>query len=101
LISYLDRFRAWNRPALVSFGENDSVVRSSRHRYGDTERRGNIEFRVIPGGCHITPCREEPVEISKLRPIRDFLERNLASPDDESLYRESPETLNPNLVAGE
>jgi len=101
LISYLDRFRDWNRPALVSFGENDSVVRFSRHRYRDTERMGNIEFRVIPGGCHITPCREEPVEISKLRPIRDFLERNLASPDDESLYRESPEVPNPNLVAVE
>jgi pimeloyl-ACP methyl ester carboxylesterase len=101
LISYLDLFRTWGKPVLVSFGENDSVVRSSRHRYRDTERRGNIEFQVIPGGCHITPCREEPVEISKLRPIRDFLERNLASPDDESLYRESPEVPNPNLVAVE
>ncbi|MQY82251.1 alpha/beta fold hydrolase [archaeon] len=101
LINYIDRFSTWGRPVLVSFGENDSVVRASKQRYGGTERMGNIEFRVIPGGCHITPCREEPVEISKLRPIRDFLERNLASPDDESLYRESPEVPNPNLVAVE
>ena len=101
LISYIDRFSSWGRPVLVSFGENDSVVRSSRHRYRDTERMGNIEFRVIPGGCHITPCREEPVEISKLRPIRDFLERNLASPDDDNLYRDYLEIPDPKLVAEE
>ena len=101
LISYVDRFSTWGRPVLASFGENDSVVRASKQRYRDRERMGNIEFRVIPGGCHITPCREEPVEISKLRPIRDFLERNLASSEDESLYREYPEVPNPNIVADE
>ena len=99
--SYIDRFSAWGRPVLVSFGENDSIVRSSRQRYGDGERMGNVEFRVIPGGCHITPCREEPVEISKLRPIRDFLECNLASPDDDIMYREYLDVQNPNLVAEE
>ena len=101
LINYVDRFSSWGRPVLVSFGENDSVVRASRQRFGDTEKIGNIEFRVIPGGCHITPCREEPVEVSKLRPIRDFLERNLISPDDDSLYREHPEVPNPHIVVGE
>lgn len=101
LINYIDRLSSWGRPVLVSFGENDSVVRASRQRFGDTEKMGNIEFRVIPGGCHITPCREEPVEVSKLRPIRDFLERNLASPDDDSLYREYPEVPNPHIVVGE
>jgi len=101
LISYVDRLSSWGRPALISFGENDSVVRASRQRYGDSERIGNVEFRVIPGGCHITPCREEPIEISKLRPIRDFLERNLISPDDDSLYREHPEIPNPHIVVGE
>ncbi len=101
LINYVDRFSSWGRPVLVSFGENDSVVRASRQRFGDTERIGNIEFRVIPGGCHITPCREEPVEVSKLRPIRDFLERNLASPDDDIMYREYLDVQNPNLVPGE
>lgn len=101
LINYVDRFSSWGRPVLVSFGENDSVVRASRQRFGDTERIGNIEFRVIPGGCHITPCREEPVEVSKLRPIRDFLERNLISPDYDSLYREHPEVPNPHIVVGE
>ncbi len=101
LINYVDKFSSWGRPVLVSFGENDSVVRASRHRYGDTESLGNIEFRVIPGGCHITPCREEPVEVSKLRPIRDFLERNLISPDYDSLYREHPEVPKPHIVVGE
>jgi pimeloyl-ACP methyl ester carboxylesterase len=101
LINYIDRFSSWGRPVLVSFGENDSVVRASRQRFGDTERIGNIEFRVIPGGCHITPCREEPVEVSKLRPIRDFLERNLASPDYDIMYREYLDVQNPNLVPGE
>lgn len=101
LISYIDRFSTWGRPVLVSFGENDSVVRASRQRYGDTEKMGNVEFRVIPDACHITPCREEPIEVSKLRPIKDFLERNLASPDDDSLSRELPDVQNPNIVAGE
>jgi pimeloyl-ACP methyl ester carboxylesterase len=101
LISYIDRFSTWGRPVLVSFGENDSVVRASRQRYGDTERMGNVEFRVIPDACHITPCREEPVEISKLKTIRDFLERNLASPDVDNVHREAPEAPNPPIVAGE
>jgi pimeloyl-ACP methyl ester carboxylesterase len=98
---YIDRFSEWGRPVMVSFGENDSVVRSSRKRYGDTEKKGNVEFRVIQGGCHITPCREEPDEVSKLRPIRDFLERNLASPDDEGSYTESLEVPIPRTLAGE
>ena len=101
LINYLDRFRGWNRPVLVSFGENDSVVKSSRHRYGDADRIGNVEFRVIPEACHITPCREEPFEISKLKPIKDFLERYLTSPDDDCLYGEYPEVPNPRLVTME
>jgi hypothetical protein len=101
LISYIDRFSTWGKPVLASFGENDSVVRASRQRYGDTERRGNVEFRVIPEGCHITPCREEPVEIFKLKPIKDFLERNLASPDVDNVQREAPEAPNPPIVAGE
>jgi len=101
LISYVDRFSSWGRPVLVSFGENDSVVRSSKQRYRDTERMGNVEFRVIPDACHITPCREEPVEISKLRPIRDFLERNLFSPDDDRMYREHPEVSDSHIVVGE
>jgi pimeloyl-ACP methyl ester carboxylesterase len=99
--SYIDRFRNWGRPTLVSFGESDSIVRSSRQRYRDRERVGNVEFRVIPGGCHITPCREEPDKVSKLKPIRDFLERNLAATGEEAAYIESAEVPNPRIVAGE
>ena len=99
--SYIDRFRTWGRPVLVSFGENDSIVRASRRLYGDTERMGNVEFRVIEGGSHITPCREEPDEVSKLKPIRDFLERNLASIGEGESYREVPVVPNPQIVVGE
>jgi len=98
---YIDRFSSWGKPALVSFGDGDSVVRSSMQRYGDVERVGNVEFRVIPGGCHITPCREEPEEVSKLKPIRDFLERNLAATGEKAAYIESAEVPNPRIVAGE
>ena len=99
--SYIDRFRNWGRPTLISFGESDSVVRSSMQRYRDRERMGNVEFRVIPGGCHITPCREEPNEVSKLKPIRDFLERNLVATGEEAAYIELAEVPNPHIVAGE
>ena len=99
--AYIERFSNWGRPVMVSFGENDSVVRSSRKRYGDRERMGNVEFRIIQGGCHITPCREEPDEVSKLKPIRDFLERHLVSTGEEDSYRVVTEVPNPNIVAGE
>ena len=95
---YIDRFSSWGKPALVSHGDCDSLVRPSMQRYGDGERMGNVEFRVIPGGCHITPCREEPDEVSKLKPIRDFLERHLTSPEEAATLIEAP---NIPLVAGE
>jgi pimeloyl-ACP methyl ester carboxylesterase len=98
---YIGRFNRWGKPALVTFGDRDSVVSSSIQRYRDVERVGNVEFRIIPGGCHITPCREEPEELYKLRPIRDFLEHNLASPDEEGLHLEVPEIPDPTVLAGE
>ncbi|TRO46723.1 alpha/beta hydrolase [Candidatus Bathyarchaeota archaeon] len=101
LTSYLERLKGWERPVLVSFGENDSVVRSPRKRYRGVERIGNIEFHVIPEGCHITPCREEPLEVSKMKPIRDFLERNLAYADEHGITMEHPEAPIPGTVSGE
>ena len=45
--SYVDLLSSWGRPALITFGENDSIVGASRNRYGNAERMGNVEFHIV------------------------------------------------------
>lgn len=63
----------WKNPALVLFGTEDSITRHSMKKYSDGFVNEHFVAGHILDGHHITPCREEPSELYKFKPMMDFL----------------------------
>jgi pimeloyl-ACP methyl ester carboxylesterase len=70
---YTDRIHEWGKPALFMFGTEDRITSLSKRHFPNQRKMQNVTSRHIPNGHHITPCRKETTELSKLHPFIDFI----------------------------
>jgi pimeloyl-ACP methyl ester carboxylesterase len=63
---YLEELREWGKPALILYGENDSLVAKSMKALPDGHRMDNILVKHVKGASHVTPCMDSLVNLKKL-----------------------------------
>ena len=74
-VNYTRELERWSKPSLVLYGKKDSFVRFSRFLFPDGYRDKKVLVKHIDNGCHVTPCREEPLEILKMEPVIPFFQQ--------------------------
>jgi hypothetical protein len=73
---YTNKIVEWGKPALFMFGSDDRITNFSRRNFSDFCKIKNVQVRHIENGHHITPCRNESNELSKLDPFVDFVKQH-------------------------
>jgi hypothetical protein len=71
--NYTNNIVEWGKPALFMFGSKDRITNFSRKHLSDFCTIKNVKVRHIENGHHITPCRLESGELSKLTPFIEFV----------------------------
>jgi pimeloyl-ACP methyl ester carboxylesterase len=70
---YINRIIDSCKPALFMFGSGDRTTYFSKRHLPDFYKMHNISVRHILNGHHITPCRKEACELSKLNPFIEYV----------------------------
>jgi hypothetical protein len=70
--NYFDNLKRWGKPAMLLFGENDSLMKKSIKAHPDGYREDNILVKHIKGASHVTPCMDSLVNMKKLDPMLLF-----------------------------
>ncbi len=69
---YINLIKKWGKPALLLYGNQDTLNDKTRSYYYDGYVDDNITVKHIPELSHITPCVESPHQLSKLYPVIQF-----------------------------
>lgn len=72
LTNYIKDLNAWGKPALMLFGEDDSLVSKSIKHLPDGHRMDNVLVKHIKRASHVTPCMDSLVNLRKLDPMLLF-----------------------------
>jgi pimeloyl-ACP methyl ester carboxylesterase len=72
ITGYLDLIKNWGKPALLLFGSEDKVTKTTFKHFSDNEIDENVQFKYLSRASHVTPCMRSHSQLSKLEPVALF-----------------------------
>lgn len=90
LTDHLDNLKRWGKPAMLLFGENDSLMKKSIKALPDGHRVDNILVKHVKRASHVTPCMDNMANLRKLDPMAIF-HRNVVKAGSATQLHELPE----------